>query len=182
MLSGQCIFNAIYLRSWSGFRVRLTPHRREGIFHLAAPSWFMPSNIQAWMEAMHSWKILLITREKLEFNPPAGPEPSPSPAPAAPFPSHCASKFSRPGKRQLLFECGFTDGFYRHRNSPIAFPAGRRDSWTGGQLRSPSPSALWDPHHQTGLPKVWDKSRVTLRTQKTIIKRDSPRHFPSYPK
>jgi len=25
------------------------------------------------MEAMHSWKIFLITVEKLEFNPPAGP-------------------------------------------------------------------------------------------------------------
>lgn len=65
------------------------------------------------MEAMHSWKIL-IKGEKLEFNPPAGPEPSPAPRGPSPaavpasFPSLANSSYYLSVDLQMDFSSGLT--------------------------------------------------------------------------
>lgn len=137
------------------------------------------------MEAMHSWKIFLIMREKLEFNPPVGPGPSssPQPHPHSPIPSRYTGKFSRPSKQQLSFVPGFTEGFYSQTDPPTPFLAGQTDRQLGrGTAEELTPLGTYE------VPAIkWDFQRcvlkaVTLKTEKIIIKRDSPQHFPSYPK
>lgn len=133
------------------------------------------------MEAMHSWKIFIMG-EKLEFNLPAGPEPSPSPAPGGPSPAAVPASFPSLANSSYYLSMDLQMGFSSGQTHQSLSP---QDRWMAGQrdgCRAHPSQHLWGPHHEMGLTKGCVKNRVTLKTQKLITKRDSPRHFPSYPK
>lgn len=98
------------------------------------------------MEAMHSWKFFLITGEKLEFNPPAGPEPSPSPAPSALSPATVPASF--PGLAN--------SSYYLSMDLLMVFTAGQtrrspslQDRQTAGQRDG------YRPHPTSPPPSNW---------------------------
>lgn len=100
------------------------------------------------MEAMHSWKILIMG-EKLEFNPPAGPEPSPAPrgpssaAVPASFPSLADSSYYLSVDLQMGFSSGQT-----HQSLFL------QDRQTAGQrLQSPAPLAPVGSPPSSGMDK-----------------------------
>lgn len=139
MLSGQHIFNVIYLRSWSQVSGSTSPHIAEKGFSILQHSTilFYAFKYPGVDGSDAQLEIFSLLRGRSWIQSASGSRAIPIPGTQRPVPSHCAGKFSWPGKQQLLFEHGSTDGFYCWTNPPIPFPAGQTDSWTEGRLQTP---------------------------------------------
>lgn len=171
-ISGQHIFNTTYLRSWSQVLGSTSPRIAEREFSILLHGTIL----------FYAFKYPGVDGSDVQlenfpyYRGEAGISPATAsraiPSTHSPILSQCAGKFSQPGKQSYYLSMDLWMVFTSGQTLPS-----RTDTLMGWLSRH-----LWSPCHQTRLSKVCVKSRVTLKSQTVIIRRDSPQHFPSYPK
>lgn len=156
-ISGQHIFNTIYLSSWSQVLGSTSPHIAEREFSI-----LLHGTIQFYAFKYPGRDGSDVQLENFPYyRGEAGIQSTTGsgaiPSTHSPIFSQYAGKFFQPGKQELLLEHGFMDGFYFWTNPLILFRAGQTHSW-GGYLSTCGVSAIKQDFQRCV------KSRVTLKT------------------